>query len=71
MSLSTIFAEPAPSLAGDDASPADELRSQASRCRRLASGIDDKRVSDALFKLAGEYEARATELRREARSWVS
>jgi hypothetical protein len=65
------FADRITDLDGDTESRAEEFRSQADRCRRLASGIDDKRVSEALFNLAGEYEARATELAREARSWVS
>jgi hypothetical protein len=32
---------------------------KAAQCRRLAAGIADDRVSDALIKLAEEFEAKA------------
>ena len=35
------------------------LIAQAERCRRLARTIDDDRATDALLKMAIEYEARA------------
>jgi hypothetical protein len=62
MTLSTIGAERAPDLAISNDNSIDELRSQAYRCRRLAGGIGDRRVSDALFNLASEYDATAAAL---------
>ena len=35
------------------------FREKAAHCRRLAAGIVDDRVSDALIKLAEEFEAKA------------
>ena len=45
-----------------DARQIDELRSQASRCRRLATGAGDQRTADTLNLMAAEYEAKAAEL---------
>ena len=41
---------------------ADSLRAQASRCRRLAATVGDKRTSDILTRMADEYEAKIGEL---------
>ena len=37
----------------------DTLRAQAARCRRLATGIDDRRAFEALTRMAVEYDAQA------------
>ena len=44
-------------------SPGD-LREQAKRLRRLASGIDDRRTLEAIAELAAEYEAVAAAVER-------
>lgn len=36
-----------------------KLRDQAGRCRRLAFGLSDRKVSESLRQLAAEYEAQA------------
>lgn len=38
------------------------LRSQATRCRRLALSVTDQRTVDALMSMASEYEAQAQAL---------
>lgn len=45
-----------------DARQAAELRSQARRCWRLASGAIDQSTADTLNLMAAEYDAKATEL---------
>lgn len=40
---------------------ADYLRGEAQRCRRLADTIGDKKTVETLIRMAGEYEARASE----------
>jgi PAS domain-containing protein len=51
-----------------DARQIGELRSQALRCRRLASGAGDQRTADTLNIMAAEYEAKAAELERSSPS---
>ena len=51
-----------------DARQIDELRSQAGRCRRLATSAGDQRTSDTLRLMATEYEAKAAELELSSRS---
>jgi len=41
---------------------ADELRAEAARCRRLASGIGDRPTQEALTRMAIDYEAKAAQL---------
>lgn len=43
---------------------ADELASQAARCRRLAAAISDRETSDLLNRMAEGYERSASALRR-------
>src|SRR3954466_9853093 len=42
---------------------ADALRTQAMRCRRLASSLTDQRTADTLSLMAAEYEEKARSLR--------
>jgi PAS domain-containing protein len=42
----------------------EELRRQASRCRRLGAGASDQAVADTLRVMSAEYEAKALELER-------
>ena len=51
-----------------DARQIDELRSQASRSRRLAASVGDQRTADTLNLMAAEYEAKAAELERSSQS---
>ena len=41
------------------AEQAEQLRTKAAQCRRLARSITDERAIDALLGLASEYEQRA------------
>lgn len=41
---------------------ADDFRAQARRCRRLADNVDDVQASEALVRLAEEYDAKAETL---------
>jgi hypothetical protein len=43
---------------------ADNLRSEAARCRRLTSSVLDRKTIDTLSQLADEYEAEAERLSR-------
>jgi PAS domain-containing protein len=45
-----------------EARQAAELRDQAERCRRLASGMSDRQMRETLSRMGGEYEARAEAL---------
>lgn len=49
-----------------DARQIDDLRFQASRCRRLAISVGDRRTADTLTLMAAEYDAKAAELERKA-----
>jgi hypothetical protein len=49
---------------GDTDHAVDDLRARARRCRRLAAGAGDQRITDTLAQLAIEYEAKASELER-------
>ena len=42
-----------------DSRQIEELRGQASRCRRLADGVGDRRAIDTLSLMAAEYDAEA------------
>jgi hypothetical protein len=46
----------------DDAQKAENLRVQASRCRRLARQTTDREIARRLVELAVEFEQRAVEL---------
>lgn len=46
-----------------DEMQAAELRSQVSRCRRLAFAVDDREAAATLNRMAEEYEAKANALR--------
>jgi hypothetical protein len=43
---------------------ADDLMTQARRCRRLANSVADELATETLNRMADEYEAKATALRR-------
>lgn len=43
---------------------ADDLMAQARRCRRLANSVADELATETLTRMADEYEAKATALRR-------
>jgi hypothetical protein len=45
-----------------DSRQAEFLRSQARKCRRLASSVSDQRTTDTLTLMAAEYEQKANEL---------
>ena len=45
-------------------SEADELVTQAARCRRLAAAISDREASETLSRMAEGYERNAAALRR-------
>jgi PAS domain-containing protein len=45
-----------------EARQAAELRDQAGRCRRLASGMSDRQMRETLSRMGGEYDARADAL---------
>jgi PAS domain S-box-containing protein len=42
---------------------AEDFRTQAQRCRRLANGVDDSQVAETLNRMAEEYDAKAAVLR--------
>ena len=45
-----------------DRKQADYLQAQAKRCRRLAKSIGDARTIETLTRMAGEFEAKASEI---------
>ena len=49
-----------------DKRQADSLRAQAERCRRLARSVNDRQTTDALGRLAQEYETKAQLLDRKS-----
>ena len=46
----------------------DELRAEARRCRRLAGGVADKAVTQALSQMADECEAAARDIEDRVRA---
>ena len=46
-----------------DEARAEELEAKAERCRRLAKGVDDAQVAEALSRLAEECDSKATDIR--------
>jgi hypothetical protein len=51
-----------------DSRQVNELRAQASRCRRLAISAGDQRTADTLNLMAAEYETKAAELELSSRA---